>query len=162
MSTDRVTIALIALTLVPMALANVPRQETQAYTTGEGETTLPNDLWPPAHPIGGLPITLPPSPSPACPPMNLGGACFTLEGSEHQAAITLHDAIAKHVAADAQARDANGTVLASKAFCATTTLSIPTGSIALRVLLYNAAIGSIVCEPGLIEPTTGTITATYR
>lgn len=158
--TMRAALGLVMVMLVPLVLGAVPRTETQAYTTGEGETALPNAFWPPANAIP--PLSFPHSPFPACPPMNVGGACFTLDGSEHSVLLRLNDTLAPAVAADAQFLNATGRVLTSGAFCKTTNMTIPPGAKTLEVLLYNAALGAPVCGVGkLIEPTTGTIVANY-
>lgn len=110
----------LALALLPVTLAEAPREGSRPYVT-------------PAWPLTYVEAALVPD---ACDDLRLGGACFRIQPGESRVALRMEDALGTRVAAFAEFKaDAQGPNLAYDFFCGASAYAIPAGATIVRVTL---------------------------
>lgn len=70
--------------------------------------------------------------------LNVGGACFVLQGGETRVALEVIDDLGDHVGAFYRFRDASDVTIIQAPFCGATSTPVPPGSATLYVLVDEA------------------------
>lgn len=136
----RALAVVLAVLLAPAAFAAVPASQTERYVAAGGDVLVECE--------GEL---------------NLGGACFDLDGSETFVTLTVRDDRFRHMGAYWAFDDGPDTALSNEIaggeFCDDAVVGVPWGAVVLHVYV-DQAYSTLNC-PHTSAGTTGSITAVF-